>query len=170
MESDSKALVPKHKMSIGNTGSFYVMNVVVNADLRIMFDGINGLMKKYLNLEAKDIEPGRAVLFVNSEGKYMKMLVGNGTNYPVIAAYRFPPGQKFPLEAVKDIAQCFKKADKVDANKTLRLAMEKWCEKKRNTSGGSHGRGKAETNKKSEKRRTHSNRVRPTQAGEGART
>jgi len=169
-----KSLLPKQKIGIGGTGSFYVMNVVVNADLRIMHDGMTKLLKKFMGYGPEDVAPGNAVLFVNPAGKYMKMLVGNGTKYPVIAAYHFPPGQKFPLEAVRDIAHCFKKADKVDANKTLKLAMEKYYAKKarltgsRNTTSRGAGRSEKEATNPSTQRGADSNGVRQVQAHENS--
>ena len=88
------------------------------------------LMAKKFGVKVEDIEPGNCVLFVNPKGKYVKLLVGTGSPYPIVAAYHFPPGQRFPLEAVSHIAKCFRSSVDADASTTLRLAMETFYAKK----------------------------------------
>lgn len=123
IKKDIKALAPRDSVYLGPNTKFHIMQVIAFADLRIMHDGMKKIAAKF-GVKAIDIDPGNCVLFVNPAGTYVKLLVGTGSEFPIVAAYHFPPGQKFPLEAVAHIAKCFRSAAPVDVNQKLKLAME----------------------------------------------
>lgn len=107
----------------------FVMQLVRNADLRVMHDGMKSVCKRN-GINVSDILPGSCVIFVNGIRKYVKILVGTGNDYPVVACYKFPPGRMFEIDAMADIALAFKGPSRVDANERLRQAVDKFYKRK----------------------------------------
>ncbi len=104
-----------------------MINVIPNADLRLMF----GLIKvvEEMGVKVEKLGYGDCFVFVNSAGKYVKVLVGNNTRNPILACYHMPKGQRFPLEACSDIARAFRYPKKINAPLALQAAMKSYYSK-----------------------------------------
>lgn len=116
-------LAKKNVHRIKSRGKVAVLQVVMNANLSLMFDGLMDHAKQ-IGINVEKLEAGQAIIFVNREGKYIKMLLGTQSKYPVLACYRFPPGMRFPLEAVQSIARSFKASDDISSVDKLRRGLE----------------------------------------------
>jgi hypothetical protein len=126
----TKALEPpvvmlEKKQVVQGKDGFTVVQVVLNMNLTMMHDGLSKFCREN-GLEIKDLAEGNCVLFVNRAGKYIKLLVGTESRYPVVAAYHMPKGTRFSLQAVADIARAFRSRTKVDASLVLRQSMQNY--------------------------------------------
>jgi len=115
-------LIPKTQVRPGPKEAFSVVQVVLNVTLSRMHEGLMSLASDF-GIDPVKIPRGNCVVFVNRKMDYIKLLVGTESKWPIVAAYRLPPRQKFSLQAVADIAAAFKKNTKVDASLLLRQAM-----------------------------------------------
>lgn len=108
-----------------------VINIIPNADLRLQFGLLNVL--RGFGVKIEEMDYGTCYIFVNSAGKYVKMVVGNRSAYPVLACYHVPRGQRFPLDACGDIARAFRYPKQVNASTALKEAMNEYYSKSRKT-------------------------------------
>jgi hypothetical protein len=104
-----------------------VVQAFVYADLRLMLPGLLKIMRGH-GIYPENLKPGMCVPFVNTERNYLKVIVGNGSPFPVLACYRMPPGERLPLEGVADVYQAFQAlASPLSAEERLRAALEKYA-------------------------------------------
>jgi hypothetical protein len=122
-------LAKKNIVNTKSRGRVSILQVIRNANMALMFDGLIDHAKKS-GIRVEELDYGQAVLFVNREGKYIKMLIGTKSRHPVIACYRFPPGMRFPLDAVRDIAKSFKGNEEISAVDKLKRGLEMFYAKK----------------------------------------
>lgn len=122
-------LATKNVVNIKSRGRVAVLQVIRNANMALMFDGLVDHAKK-AGIKVEELDYGQTVLFVNRQGKYVKMLMGTKSKFPVIACYRFPPGMRFPLDAVRDIAKSFKGNEEIGAVDKLKRGLEMFYAKK----------------------------------------
>lgn len=122
-------LAGKNIERIKSRNNVAVLQVIRNANMALMFTGLVEHAKN-AGINIEELGHGQAVLFVNREGKYIKMLIGTKSQYPVIACYRFPPGMRFPLDAVRDIAKSFKGSEEISAVSKLKRGLEMFYAKK----------------------------------------
>jgi hypothetical protein len=101
-----------------------VVQAFLDINLSYMHDGLKKICQKN-GIKVTNLQLGEVVPFINKSMTYIKVLAGNGTEYPVIAAYRLPPGRKVSLEVIKDIAVSFRGNGLWEANKTLEAAVLK---------------------------------------------
>jgi hypothetical protein len=113
------------KQVVQGKDGFTVVQTVLNMNLTLMHDGLSKFCREN-GIEVKELAEGNCVLFVNRTGRYIKLLVGTSSRYPVVAAYHVPQGQRFSLQAVADIAKAFRSRTKVDASLALRQAMQSY--------------------------------------------
>lgn len=106
-----------------------MVNVIPNTDLRMTWGLIDVL--RGFGVKVEEMDYGTCYVFVNAAGKYVKVVVGNRSSHPVIALYQMPKGQRFPLEACRDIARAFRYPKDVSANKALKEAMDAYYQKKK---------------------------------------
>lgn len=111
-------------------GKMALLNVVRNADLSAMHDGLIAQAKR-LGVRVEHLDFGQVLMFVNRECKYIKILMGTRSLYPVVSAYRFPPGMKLPLEGLSMIAKSFKMEDDISAIDKLKRGVDFYYEYKR---------------------------------------
>ena len=108
-----------------------IVQAFVYADLRLMLPGLLKIMKEH-GLDPKNLKPGMCVPFVNTKRTAVKVIVGNGTDWPVLACYHMPPGTHMPYEAVCDIFQAFNAlTDTVRADERLAKVLERYAQSKR---------------------------------------
>lgn len=125
-----KPLVKNELVPIRAT-TLKVINIIPNADLRLQF-GLLDVLRKF-GIKIQEMDYGTCYIFVNTAGKYVKMIVGNRSEYPVIACYMMPRGQRFPLDACGDIARAFRYPKQVNANTALKEAMNEYYSKSNKT-------------------------------------
>jgi len=118
-------LIPRSQITTGPASSFRTVQVITNCNLSIMHAKMSEMAEKYA-MDAEKLPKGHCVVFVNRRADYVKLLVGTDSPWPVVAAYRLPPRQKFSLEAVADIAMAFRSTCRIDANTVLNQAMTKY--------------------------------------------
>lgn len=116
------AVLPQKEVSYGPKTQFFTVQTFLNCNLSMMHDKMGDLCKK-AGIEVEKLPTGNCVLFVNRRANYIKLLVGNESHWPIVAAYRIPGLQRFTLQCVADIAAAFKSDVKVDATLKLRRAM-----------------------------------------------
>lgn len=104
--------------------SMYVMQVFENADLRYRLPGLKVVCRKY-RIPVDELKKGESVLFVNRRRDYINLVVGNESDYPVLASYRFPPGMKLPKQGLEAIAQAFKSPRQINADERLKAVLER---------------------------------------------
>lgn len=117
-----------HRMELRT--AFKLIQVVQDANLSRMFDGFALIFKKN-GLNFSDLIPGEVVMFLNRKRDYIKLIVGNGTADPVIAAYRFPKGMRLPTKATDEVVRSFVKTGAVQMDDRLRIALGDKLAKKR---------------------------------------
>lgn len=120
----------QHQHTVKSRGRLAVLNLVRNANLSLMFDGLIAQAKK-MGIRVEDLDYGQCLMFVNRDRDYVKMLMGTRSSFPVISAYRFPPGQKFPFDGVREIAKAFKAPEDISAVDKLKRGVEHFYAKKR---------------------------------------
>lgn len=121
---------------ISPKAAFKLVQVVEFANLAYMFGGFDKILRK-AGKTFEDICAGEVIMFINTRRDYIKLLVGNGTMSPVIAAYRFPNGIRLPSEATKEVVRSFLKRGEIQMDERLRLAVgETLSEMKRRVVGG----------------------------------
>lgn len=107
---------------ISPKAAFKMVQVVEFANLSYMFGGFDRVLRDN-GLTFQDLVAGEFILFINTARNYLKMVIGNGTPNPVIAAYRFPKGMRLPSSATQDVVRSFLKKGDIQADERLSVAI-----------------------------------------------
>lgn len=99
-----------------------MVQVVEHANMNQMFKGYERLFTE-AGFSFSDIGTGEFILFINGARDYIKMLVGTGSEHPVIIAYRLPPGMTLPSHATKEVVRSLLKKGDIQADDRLRAVV-----------------------------------------------
>lgn len=92
--------------TIPSNTALKLIQIVQNAHLGMMFKGYAAFLEAN-GMKFRDLSNSCFILFINRRRDYIKLVIGNHTDNPVILAYRFPSGTSLPAHALKQVIQTF---------------------------------------------------------------
>lgn len=135
-KAKAKKKHPEYQPAIPDTEVTYreglrIAQAFVYADLRFMLTGLKTVLRRH-RIKLQELGPGQCIPFINTNRDYVKVIIGNGSEDPVLACYRFPKGKRMPMEAITEIYKAFgHRTPGISADEKLKLALAKYSKPRR---------------------------------------